>query len=280
MLAFAIDIGGTSIRFAIIDTAAPPASAIIESQKFATPPGGDATALAAMIRDAASRLLRGREIPVGVAIPGIRDESDRMITAVNLPALAGIDLRALFHTATGRDAAIQSDAICAAIAQLAARALPPPDAARSRRYAYLSIGTGIGGAVLLDGVPVAHTRGGAGHFGHLIVDSSLDAPLCGCGARGCLEAVVAGAAGARVPAGVRARALAIGLLHVANIYAPDVIALGGGVIDANPALVPAAAAAFAALGCKLPGEVRIELAPLPGDQAGLIGAAWMTEKKR
>ena len=70
------------------------------------------------------------------------------------------------------------------------------------------------------------------------------------------------------------RALAIGLRQLAVLYAPDVIALGGGVIDARPELADVAAAAFRQLcGTLAPSALRIVRAPLSTNEAGVLGAA-------
>jgi glucokinase len=116
------------------------------------------------------------------------------------------------------------------------------------------------------------------------VDTADDAPVDGAGVRGSLSALVCGPAlhAAEEPDGSlpvavlthTAVALARGCLQLAHLYAPDVIALGGGVIDHHPELVDGARQAFTPYRSSLtPPDLRIARAPLPGDDAGVIGAA-------
>jgi glucokinase len=270
--ALGIDIGGTRMRVGVV-TAAGELAAHLDAP---TPPAGDPLLLSALLAGQVRRILEGnRDEPaaVGIAVPGIWDRhTGIMQRAVNLPRLEGRNIRQLFAVALGRPVFVETDVTAAAWAQW--HAMQP----RPRRFVYVSIGTGVGGGVIVDGQVLRHTRGGAGALGHLVVDTAANAPLCRCGARGCLEAVVGGAAKAepRPTAGVAGRALAIGLLHLAALYAPDVIALGGGVIDHEPALIGQARAAWVQLRSTLaPAALRIERAPMPTDEAGVLGAARM-----
>ena len=237
-----------------------------EIRQAATPPRGEPQALAATVRSLADSL---KPIPVdlvGVAVPGVR-EGARMVRAVNLPALEGVDLGELFGGALGRAVHIETDVNAATLAQQ--RHAAP----QAQRFVYLAIGTGVGAGVLLNGVLLRHTRGGAGLFGHLIVDASADAPLCRCGGRGCLEAHIGGWALAGGEPGERAvEALVTGLLQIAAIYAPECIVLGGGVVSA--ALVARAQAAFDARRTSLtPTGLTILDGSLYAEQAGVVGAA-------
>ncbi|EDM29519.1 probable transcription repressor [Lentisphaera araneosa HTCC2155] len=138
----------------------------------------------------------------------------------------------------------------------------------------LSPGTGVGGAIVIDGKLIRGSRGGAGEFGHIIVQP--DGPLCGCGQRGCLEAIssrtalsqqiLSFAVRGRVPlvideakgnlkkvkSGLIARAynsgdedvqaivdyaaryLGVGMSNLVNSFNPEAIILGGGLIEALP----------------------------------------------
>lgn len=297
--ALGIDLGGTWVRAGLV-TAGGQVSGLVRRP---TPPAGEPRALvktvAAAARDAAAGALPER---VGIALPGIWDRSTTtMRAALNLQRLEGVNLRELFEAALRRRALFETDVNAAGWGHWAAwgtAGTTPTRTPRPRRFVYLALGTGVGGCVILNGRIVRHTRGGAGHFGHLIVDTRPSAPRCRCGAQGCLEAIAGGAAlnrqlSERRHASQRqrrasqrrrpltapdvlapvARALAVGLLQVANIYAPDVIALGGGVIEAHPDLVSRAAHALDELTCSLPPrDLVIERAALPADQAGVVGA--------
>ncbi|GMU83302.1 MAG: hypothetical protein AMXMBFR47_31720 [Planctomycetota bacterium] len=244
-----------------------------------TPAGGDPAALETTLRGLLAEIARSGAPPsrAGLAIPGIRDASGAvMLRAVNLPALANVNLLDLLRRAGCEDAVVESDANAAGWAQWHAASA----AARIDRFVYLSLGTGVGGCVILDGAIVRHTRGGPGHLGHLIVDTSADAPLCPCGARGCFEAVLqnarsAGGGTLDAAGGERtAAALALLMLDIAHLYAPDRVLLGGGVIDHCPALVDLARDRFTRIQSRIaPPDLALFPAPLPSNDAGMIGAA-------
>jgi glucokinase len=157
----------------------------------------------------------------------------------------------------------------------------------------LTLGTGVGGGLLLDGKLWTGATGAAAELGHVAVRP--DGPRCGCGSTGCLEMYASGtaiakAAGApdakeaerRARAGdARARAafdgaadaLGVVLSGLANAFNPEAIALGGGMAPAFDLLAPRVEALIAARAFKLAREgLRIVPAKL-GKNAGLLGAA-------
>ena len=114
--------------------------------------------------------VRSAPSAVGIAMPGIWDrQTGVMQRALNLPRLEGTDVVRLFERALRRPVRVETDVNAAGWAQW--RAIRPCPL----RFVYLSIGTGVGGSVILDGQLLRHTRGGAGHLGHLIVDTAADA---------------------------------------------------------------------------------------------------------
>jgi glucokinase len=290
--ALGIDIGGTRIRVAAVT----PDGCILARREAPLPPDGDPDPLRTRVGALAREIideLQNEPQAVGVALPGIWDRrTGIMQRAINLPRLEGVDLRDLFATACGAAVVLDTDVNAAIWGQW--HALTP----RPERLVYLSLGTGVGGAVILDGQIVRHTRGGAGHFGFLVVDTSPDAPAGHTGVPGCLSAIAAGPAlhpaasgeadfGALdaepLPEAVLERAaagLAVACVQLAHIYVPDLILLGGGVIDHHPELVDRARAAFACYTSKLiPADLPIERAPLLTQQAGVIGAALLALEK-
>lgn len=196
-----------------------------------------------------------------------------MQVAVNLPLLNGIDVHALISNAVGADVAIFSDVSAAGYGQWWSAATPDRGGTVGR-FVYLGLGTGVGGVAIIDGAVVDGASGGPAQYGHLIVDTSADAAVCRCGARGCLEAIVGGPALDRT--GVTEAvvgALAIGLQQLSHLWAPDEIALGGGVIEHHPELVARAGLWLRERqGSLTPGHLRITRAALASDDAGVIGA--------
>ncbi|MGD8453552.1 MAG: ROK family protein [Phycisphaerae bacterium] len=283
--ALGIDIGGTRVRVGLV-TADGEALARTDAP---LPPGGEPDALTRLLADRAREVSRHAATPpavAGVALPGVWDRATGVMQrAINLPELEGVNLPALLTGALDRLVHLETDVNAAMWAQWLRLDRRPA------RLVYLSLGTGVGGGVLLDGAIVRHTRGGGGHFGFLIVDTSPEAPVGENSLPGSLSAFVAGPALLRAVGDAEgdptadeplplhvvaraARALAIGIAQLVHIYAPDAVALGGGVIDHHPELLAATRAAFSRYQTRLtPPALRLERAPLPTDEAGVIGAA-------
>jgi glucokinase len=197
-----------------------------------------------------------------------------MQRAVNLPRLDGVDVHALFSRALGRPIVIRSDVALAGYSQWRCSAVAAGGVAASR-FVYLTFGTGVGGVAIINSQIIDAVVGGPAQFGHLIVDTSADAPSCRCGARGCLEAIAGGTAIERT--GVIdsvVRGVAIGLQQLSHLFAPDVICLGGGVIEHYPELVSRSAAVLRTMqGSLTPAGLVVAAGPLSSDQAGVVGAA-------
>lgn len=266
---WAIDIGGTTTRIGIVDAD----GTIRRTTRIATPTQSTPDAFSTSIAAAANSICAGHppiESLCGVAVPGILEQSStRVLRAVNLPWLEGVSIRDMTRGALGiSQIVVHNDVLCAGYAQWRA-CRPTID-----RFAYLSIGTGVAACVILNGAPIEHTRGGPGHFGHLVVDTSPSAPLCRCGNRGCLEACIGGWALAERGGLPDAALLARGLNHLATVYAPDHIAVGGGVAENHPDWVRHAVSTFESLRTTImPRGLTLSAAPLATDQAGLTGAA-------
>lgn len=175
----------------------------------------------------------------------------------------------------------------------------------------LSVGTGVGAGILIGGKPYLGLHGLAGNIGHVCVNE--EGPLCGCGRRGCLEAVAAGPAIARagreaalygaggmlveharrgeevtaylVVEAARAgdslaravldacgRYLGQGIALLANVLAPQVIVIGGGLVAAGECLLDPAYAAFRRAALEGVHAIPIIESQLR-ESAGVVGAA-------
>lgn len=271
----AVDLGGGSLRAALVSAS----GEVIASERAAVDRDLTESQLGTLLHTLTAQLdssHRAETRLAGVAFPGRWDvATGRMLHASNLPQLAGVHLPMLFSAALSRPVLLESDVNAAAWGQWSG--LTP----RPARFIYVSIGTGVGGAVILDGALLRHTSRGAGHFGYLIVDSSAGAAQPGL-PPGCLQGVLGGAAFAtRAPdyadssdAQRRSLALAVGLSQLAHLYLPDMIMLGGGVIDHHAWLASAAAAHFQALRSPLLSATLVIVGPrLSSDLAGVTGAA-------
>ncbi|MEP0846191.1 MAG: ROK family protein [Phycisphaerae bacterium] len=270
--ALGIDIGGTSCRAAVVARG----GSILRMQREPTPADGEPQQLAATLSRLVAAVSRDDESatrPAGVALPGIWDHATRrMLRANNLPRLVGVDLLDYFGALLRRPFVLETDVNAAAWAQW--RACAP----RPARFVYLSIGTGVGGAAIVEGTLLRDEHGGAGHFGDIVVDDSPDAPAGRTGVRGGLEAVVRHALErARHDRGAiaaAATAVAHGLREIASRHAPDTIALGGGVLDHVVGFFDLVAVA----GTESP--VRLIRSPLRSDDAGVIGAGLLALQSR
>ncbi|MET0623471.1 MAG: ROK family protein [Pyrinomonadaceae bacterium] len=135
--------------------------------------------LVAELRDAGS----SRVAAVGVGVPGlVNPQTGRVVISSDLPAVVREDLRESLRQATGLPVALDNDANAGAMGEYAAGA-----GRGSRNMFYVTIGTGIGGALILDGRLWRGASGFAGEFGHITIDpEGID---CSCGNIGCLETV-------------------------------------------------------------------------------------------
>jgi glucokinase len=129
----------------------------------------------------------GPIVAVGVGLPGIVDHATSRLRGVpNLPALAALrdrDLAAEIGARTGASAFIENDANAAGLAEAWLGA-----GRGAQSLVFLTLGTGVGGAVILRDRLWTGQSGYAGEVGHVQLDP--DGEPCGCGSRGCLETVV------------------------------------------------------------------------------------------
>ncbi|WP_328317649.1 ROK family transcriptional regulator [Streptomyces sp. NBC_00388] len=161
---------------------------------------------------------------VGVAAPGPLDHDTGVLRRVTgFPQWDGYPLRDALAERLGLPVVLDKDTNAAALG-LALRG--PGDS-----FAYLHLGTGLGAGLVLGGALYRGPRTGAGEFGHQTVQ--LDGPPCGCGGRGCVEALclTAVARGDHVAA---ARFLGVGAANLVRLLDVDRVVLGGRTVDAAP----------------------------------------------
>ena len=245
---------------------------------------------------------------VGLGVPCIVDpEREICVTSNHLP-LIGVPLRARVAALTGLPTAIDNDGNAAVLAEQQRGA-----ARGAENVVLLTLGTGIGGGLILGGRPYRGSRGAAAELGHFVVD--MDGPPCPgrCPNNGCIESLVSGTAlqaeaersiaanpGSPLAAAAEAggkidgavvtglarsgdetsirlletmgRRLGIALTGLANVFDPDVIVIGGGVIDAGELLLGPAREEFERRALTPQRETPIRPAEL-GPDAGMIGAS-------
>lgn len=290
-MAGAVDIGGTRTKIGMVADDA----SILKRATISTTERGDPEPLVDGIVRTLRPLLdearaRGDSLAgVGVSVAGFLDrERASMIANANLPALCNYPLRARLEEQLGAPCTLEVDSNAATIGEFRHGA-----GAGSRRLLGVTVGTGLGGGVILDGSLLRYTGECAGDLGHIIV--APNGRQCTCGARGCLEAMVCSAAlserarrravrdivsaaqrgdkRARAAISDTARWLGIGLASLTPIFAPDRIVVGGGVSASGELLMRAVRKAFAAhVAPEFRDTVRIEPSLLHGWE-GMVGAA-------
>ncbi len=293
-VALGVDIGGTKIAVGAVDSA----GAILARQTIGTEvEAGFDAGLARLIRAIDATLAEAgidasALAGIGLGCPGPFDEaSGRIENSYTLPGWEGNDIVSPLAARYGTRARLVNDADAALLGEALA------GAARDARIALmLTIGTGIGGAVLVDGTILRGAAGEHPEIGHLIVDPA--GPACYCGGRGCLESLAAGpalaragaehgyadaeavfaaaAAGAAPAEAIVARSAAAvetGVWSLIHAFLPEAILFGGGIGERHFALYREAAERALARAVLAPeGAIRVVKAAL-GNDAGMVGAA-------
>ena len=183
-----IDLGGTKIRSMSFNRDMQVvAEDYRETEAFL---GRDA--VIARMADSARAAAKGSPIiAAGISAPGPLRPKDGIVTEPpNLPGWRDVPLAQLLSDRLGAPAWIENDANAAALAESRMGA-----GVGLQHMILMTLGTGIGGGLILDGKLYDGATGGAGEIGHMIV--LPDGPICGCGRHGCLEAMASGVAFAR-----------------------------------------------------------------------------------
>ena len=231
-------------------------------------------------------------VALGFGVPSRIDQrSGHALKSVNIP-LEGVDLRDRMREQHGLPVALDNDANAAAIAEWQVGA-----ARGARHVVMLTLGTGVGGGLILDGRPYRGATGSGAELGHIVLEPG--GPPCGCGGHGHLESFAAGPAADRVarslygdgsdahelvrrgrdgePEAVEAlagigRYLGSGIATFVNVFEPELVVVGGGFGDAGELLLGPAREVVAVEGLEPARDnVRIVEAEL-GVEAGVIGA--------
>jgi glucokinase len=305
----AIDLGGTKILSVISDGEG---RVLEEDRRPTEAEEGEAAVIGRMVESLRAAVKQSRLDParikaLGVSAAGPTDfEHGVLLEPPNLPGWQEVPLAARLRELTGLPTVLENDANCAAVGEWTFGA-----GRGTRHMIYMTVSTGIGGGLILDGRLYRGADGTAGEIGHVIVDA--EGALCGCGMRGCLEAMASGTAigrmareaaadgrsvrlreiarreeldardvaeaaeaGDEVAMEIIARAgryLGLGLAGLINIFNPESIVVGGGASRIGSRLLDPAFNLARALAFKRPVDrVRLETAALRG-YAEVLGAA-------
>jgi glucokinase len=307
----AVDLGGTNLRAANIDRD----GAIYERVRFSTPSTNDPNEIVSSISTAVTGCDRGaaqrgeKVQAISIVVPGsVQSGTGVIVNAPNVPAIVNFPLGQALSEKLGRSSVLENDANAAAVGEMWR------GAGRGRRTIIcLTLGTGVGSGVILDGELWRGIDGTAAEIGHMNV-APFGGVICKCGSIGCLEVYASATAIARMTreglpnypqsilntktvgdlsASEIADAanqgdilalevfrqmgiyLGIAMASIVNIFNPEVIVIGGGV-----------SASFDLFASYVRDKISKRAFPVPakrsqlvkaecGDDAGLLGAAWL-----
>ncbi|WP_079130726.1 ROK family transcriptional regulator [Streptomyces sp. H-KF8] len=167
---------------------------------------------------------RPSPLGVGIALPGPLDHARGVLHRVTgFPEWDGFPLRDALSRRLGVPVVVDKDTNAAALGLAVG--------GEGGSFAYLHLGTGLGAGLVIGGSVHRGPRTGAGEFGHQVLQ--LDGPRCGCGDRGCVEALCLGAV-ARGDTDEAARVLGTGAANLVGLLDIDRVLLGGRVVEADP----------------------------------------------
>ena len=286
-----LDLGGTNLKWTIVERDGDSWGTIDRGSvvsRVAGAPGSIVDQLGEVGRAAMDRW--PGVVSAGIGVPGLYDpHTGRTRFLVNIAGdWAGVAVAEPVGAVLGVPVALINDARAFGLAELRLGA-----ARGASSMVGLTLGTGIGGVIAIDGRVHQGHDGTAGELGHQTIDP--DGPDCNCGNRGCLEAFaradrLAAACGAATAEeaverarngdaaaveGLRrtARYLGIGIANIITVISPDKVVIGGGIAAASDLLVPTIREEVARrVRTTSPDEVALAVAEL-GTWAGAIGAA-------
>jgi predicted NBD/HSP70 family sugar kinase len=279
----AFDIGGTWVKHGLVDAH----GRVHAAGRLPTRPAGDGAALLAQLEEVARPLVHWHD-PAGIAVAtlGVVDAADGRVRAAGeaIRGYTGLSPRAVFERAFGRPVVVENDGNSVALAEGWTGA-----AAGVRDYLAITLGTGIGGGVVVDGRLHRGRHGAAGEWGYMRVADLLwedHASLRGLAAAaararsgGALDARAvfeASDAGDPVMRDVVARwfdLLATGMANLLFAFDPARVVIGGGITARGGVFLDELSDALRPrLGPEFHGQADLALAAA-GNHAGLIGAA-------
>jgi glucokinase len=305
--AIGVDLGGTKMLLGVLDG---DSKTVWESRERSAGEGEEELVELLVRELGEARAARAGVEVIGMGIPATIDhENGVAVAAVNLP-IEDLPIRDLVAERTGLPTFVDNDANVAALAEHLFGA-----ARGAQNAVMLTIGTGIGGGLILGGEIYRGSTGAGAELGHMAIQ--MDGPGCqgNCPNRGCVEALASGtalgregrAAAESEPGSALGKLLAAGeevdgkavtvaaqsgdetaigvfdlvggrlgvaLASFANIFEPEVIVIGGGVIAAGDLLLEPARRELQARALRPMNRTPVVAAQL-GEDAGMIGAAAM-----
>ena len=290
------DLGGTNLRMATVTAS----GEVLHVARGKTPANVSPAQLLDITEDLSveCRNAIGSEWPVkgmGFASPAPASKNcEGVLTKLpNLPSLNGMNLAAELGKRFSLPVTLENDATAAAIGEHwlgASRSVGDS--------IMLTLGTGVGGGLILDGEPFRGVDGTAGEIGHIVVEP--EGHPCGCGGRGCIEQYASATAIVRIAreSGLpyetsvdiykaaeggdesaqrvfktMGKYLGIALAGIVNVLNPEMIVIGGGVAAGWSAFIEPLRSEIAARAFEAPAKRAVLVRSSLGDMAGLLGVA-------
>jgi len=274
-LVLGVDLGGTKILTVVTNSQ----GKMLSRDHSITPAQKGHEAVIQSILESAHRAVERADVDiseltaVGIGAPGLSNpETGILFTSPNLAGWRDVPLRDIMQERLGKKTFVINDANAAALGEFyfgAARGI--------RNFIYITLSTGIGGGIIIDGKIYSGAIGAAGEVGHMTIDD--EGPICNCGNRGCWEALASGTALAkearhRIKEGVATSILeyaegdvekvtaqviysaaeqgdslakeliartgyyvGVGLANLINIFNPELIVIGGGLSNIGDMLL-------------------------------------------
>lgn len=304
MNAVGVDVGGTKIAAGLVT----PEGELLSYSRYPTADGPEELldSLARTVEEAAA----GEETEaVCLAVPGLLlAEESKVVSSPNLRAIEGLPLKSELESRTGLTVTVENDANAAAWGEFVFGA-----GSEVENLVFVTLGTGVGGGVIMAGNLLRGTQGAGGELGHTTLHAT--GPRCNCGNRGCFEIMASGTAierraykvagerpesvlGGMVASDPRGFSgeevtelaqggdalsvcimretgvwLGIGIANFVNVFNPEAVAVGGGVVEAGD-LILEPARREVRLRARSPSRDLSEIKPATlGERSGLLGAA-------
>lgn len=294
-----IDIGGTNVKFGVVD-----GMSIVKKYEIPTGAKRPDTEIVGDIINVCRDIVKEFNIEkIGIGSPGNVDSENGVIVSASNLNFKNTPICSMIKDALGIETHIGNDANCAVLGELYA--------GYGREYKNLiliTLGTGVGGGIVIDGKPYFGTRGDAGEIGHMVIN--FDGVKCGCGTVGCYEAYASVTALVRItkeaveksPESSMAKSvkkaggkvtgrtafdamragcpvgaavvdeyltnIAVGVKSVYSIFRPDIIVIGGAISNEGEYISGPVREKIG----KASERVRVETSLLKND-IGIIGAA-------
>ena len=284
--AIGIDLGGTRIKGSAVDT-----DGNILHRLYTPTYDGDGAVWKHAVADTVNDLLRkieGDGSVIGISAPGLPSEDNTTIAYMpgRMQGLENFSWKEFLQ----RPTYVLNDAVAALIAETTSGA-----AKNKKHVVMLTLGTGVGGAVMIDGKPYLGAFNKAGHIGHMVINDERDRDVTGM--PGSLEECIGNCTVEKRTKGKftsthdllaacnngdvfakevwlrSVKQLAIGIASITNILSPETIVLGGGIAEAGDVLFKPLSEYMEEFEWRIGGNKVEIVKALYGDLAGTIGAA-------